>query len=249
MNVDSPETTALRKTIIRSKGFLFRIYQEWYDLIRTRLPAVDGRVVELGSGAGFIKECIPNIITTEILPLDGIDVQIPLDGSLPFDDCELSAIVMTDVLHHIGAPRRFFKEATRTVRPGGSIVMIEPWVTPWSRLIYNKLHAEPFRPDAIEWEFPAAGPLSGANGALPWIMFQRDRKEFELEFPEWRIVSIEPMMPFAYLLSGGVSMRAFCPGWMYNACRVCEKFLGRIGVRADMFALIELDRIEKEAMK
>jgi hypothetical protein len=57
--------------------------------------------------------------------------------------------------------------------------MIEPWVSTLSRPIYTRLHHEPFNPDAKDWSFPDTGPLSGANGALPWIIFQRDRHHFE----------------------------------------------------------------------
>ena len=73
--------------------------------------------------------------------------------------------------------------------------MIEPWVTPWSRLIYTKLHHEPFNPESEKWDFPSSGPLSGANGALPWIVFCRDRHLFEERYPQWEIVTIKPMMP------------------------------------------------------
>jgi len=45
-------------------------------------------------------------------------------------DGSLRAIVMTDVLHHIPNVESFFAEAARCVRPGGVIVMIEPWLTP-----------------------------------------------------------------------------------------------------------------------
>ena len=90
--------------------------------------------------------------------------------------------------------------------------MIEPWVTPWSRLVYTKLHYEPFDPEMAHWEFPESGPLSGANNALPWILFVRDRDQFEREFPMWSIQSMRPMMPIRYLVSGGVGFRALMPG-------------------------------------
>jgi 2-polyprenyl-3-methyl-5-hydroxy-6-metoxy-1,4-benzoquinol methylase len=47
----------------------------------------------------------------------------------------LRGIVMTNVLHHIPDARAFLKEAARCLHPGGVIAMIEPWVSPWSRLI------------------------------------------------------------------------------------------------------------------
>ena len=37
-------------------------------------------------------------------------------------------------------------------------------------------------------------------------MFVRDRERFAREFPEWQVRVIEPMMPFRYVLSGGVSL-------------------------------------------
>ena len=86
--------------------------------------------------------------------------------------------------------------------------MVEPWVSRWSKLIYTHLHHEPFRTESPEWSFPSAGPLSGANGALPWIVFERDRPEFCRSFPQWHLQRIVPIMPLRYLLSGGVSLRS-----------------------------------------
>lgn len=56
---------------------------------------------------------------------------------LPFADGTLLAIVRTNVFRHLARPRRFFKEAARCVRASGRIVAIEPWVTPWSMLVYG----------------------------------------------------------------------------------------------------------------
>ncbi len=242
MHVDDPRTTERRRSIIRSKAFLSRLYDDWYELIRRSIPGGDGLVIELGSGAGFMKERIPGVIATDVLDVAGVDRVLPADGAWPFADGSLRAVLMTDVLHHIGDPRAFFREATRTVRPGGAVVMIEPWVTPWSSFVYRRLHAEPFRPEADRWEFPSSGPLSGANGALPWIIFQRDRRMFEREFPAWSLAALEPLMPFSYLLSGGVSMRSFVPGWAYGPCRAVEHLFESGGGRGAMFALIKLVR-------
>lgn len=242
LEVDDPETTRRRRAIIRQKRFLFKLYTEWYACIRDAVPSGNEKVVELGSGAGFFKEIMPEAITTEVLALEGIDVRLPADGGLPFEDRSLRAIVMTDVLHHLRFPRRFFHEASRCVRPGGTVVMIEPWVTKWSRFIYSRFHDEPFLPESQTWELPHKGPLSGANGALPWMIFKRDRERFETEFPEWQVDKIQPMMPFAYLLSGGVSMPAFCPGCFYGLWRAVERALGPIERSMAMFALIVLVR-------
>ena len=88
-----------------------------------------------------------------------------LDGlALPFAAGSLRGIAMTNVLHHLPRPLRFFAEAARCVRPGGVVTMIEPWVTPWSRWVYTRLHHEPFLPEA---------PGVGDPGRRPALRSQR----------------------------------------------------------------------------
>jgi SAM-dependent methyltransferase len=243
MDVDDPRTTLLRRDIIQNKAFLNRIYCEWYARLMANMPP-HSRFLELGSGAGFFRKFVPNLITSEIFPTPGVDRVVDAHH-LPFSNNELDGIVMTDVLHHIPDVARFLQEATRCIKAGGQVLMIEPWNTPWSSWVYRRLHSEPFLPEA-GWTIPSTGPLSGANGALPWILFQRDRERFQQEFPEWRIESIELLMPFSYLLSGGVSLRALVPGWMYRPIRCIENKLNQ--ERWAMFALIKLRKLEYSAM-
>jgi SAM-dependent methyltransferase len=238
LSVDDPRTTLLRRQIIRQKALLEAIYREWYGLIVAALPGTE-RVLELGSGGGFFDELLPEAITSEIFLTPG--VALVADAcQLPFADASLDAIVMTDVFHHIPNVADFLTEATRCIRPGGKIVMIEPWRTPWAEWVYTHLHSEPFEPGA-GWTIPSSGPLSGANGALPWIVFERDRALFEERFPQWRLREPRPLMPVAYLLSGGVSLRSLMPGWAYRPLRFVESLLPQR--QTAMFAFIELERL------
>jgi SAM-dependent methyltransferase len=181
------------------------------------------------------------VLTSEIFLMQG--VELVMDGKeLPFAQGSVRAIVMTDVFHHLPDCRQFLESAARCVRPGGRIVAIEPWVSDWSRFVYGRLHHEPFDPGSREWAFPRQGPLSGANGALPWMVFERDRHIFEREFPQWRIEAIRPFMPIRYLVAGGVSMRGFAPGWTFGAFRSLERLTGRLARRTAMFAHIMLIR-------
>jgi SAM-dependent methyltransferase len=241
LSIDDPRTTELRRRIIREKPFLRRIYREWYRSIAAAVPAGPQPALELGYGAGFLDQFIPNLITSDIFPCPG--VKMVLDAqSLPFRDCSLRAIVMTNVLHHLAQPRRCLSEATRCVRPGGTVVMIEPWVSRWSRWVYRRFHHEPFDPQSPSWEFPLSGPLSGANGALPWIIFHRDRARFEQEFPLLEIRLIRPFMPFRYLLSGGVSLRSLMPGFTFGFWRFFETTLDPWRNSLAMFAQVNLLR-------
>lgn len=238
LSVDDPRTTQFRRKIIQDKLFLRTLYLEWYERIVDSLP-LKSDILELGSGAGFLQQQLPDLITSEVFYTPGVNL-IADASALPFHDKALNAIVMTDVLHHIPDVGSFFAEAARCVRPGGKIVMIEPWRTPWSEWVYTRLHPEPFSVTS-DWKIPSTGPLSGANGALPWIVFQRDRALFDVQYPQWRVNRIESMMPFSYLLSGGVSTRSLLPGWMYRPVRAFETLLDQ--KKWGMFALIELQLV------
>ena len=241
LNIDDPRTSELRRQIIQKKRFLKKIYEEWYSTIAASLPLTEGSVLELGSGCGFMKEVIPGLIISDCFFCRGLD--LVLDGQqLPFKDESLRAIVMTDVFHHLSKPSQFFSESIRCLPSGGVIVMIEPWVTPWSKFIYKRFHSEPFEPKSPDWEFSHSGPLSSANGANPWIIFKRDRERFSEEFKELQIVSIRPIMPLRYLLSGGVSLRSLMPGVTYGFWRLIEHALQPWINQMAMFAQIILQR-------
>ncbi len=240
-DLDNPATTVQRRRIIKEKVFLRLIYEEWYRLVVESLPKGDAPILELGSGGGFLRELLPDLIETDILHVPLISAV--LDGhELPFRSGSLRAVVMVNVLHHLARTCRFFEETARCVKAGGRIVMIEPWVTRWSTFVFGRLHHEPFDPQSDRWDFPSTGPLSGANGALPWILFHRDRDLFEQAFPQWRIETIRPGMPFRYLLSGGVSLRSFVPSQSYAMLTRLEQVLGRHTEDMAMFAHVVLVR-------
>lgn len=240
---DPQRVTELRLRVIRSNPFLVRLYRDWYARLAESIPAGEGAVLELGSGAGFLAELVPGLVASEVFFCP--NAKVILDGQcLPFADGTLRAVVMSDVLHHIPQPRRLFSEAARCVRPGGVVTLIEPWMTRWSLFVYQRLHYEPMDPRAADWEFPPDGPLAGANIALPWILFQRDRARFEKEFPQWKIESICLLMPFTYLVSGGVSLRPLMPGWTYPLWRGLERSLTPVIAWWAMFAQVVLRRAE-----
>lgn len=245
LDLDDPNTTAQRIEIIRSKPFLRQIYHEWYSRLAESIPdaASGGDVVELGSGAGFLREYIPDLITSDVFHVPGVDRVIDA-GALPFEAGELRGIVMTNVLHHLPDVERFLAEAQRCVRIGGVMSMIEPWHTAWSRMVYQKLHHEPFEPAAESWTLDGAGPLSDANGALPWIVFERDRQRLESSFQGWRVERVKRLMPLRYLLSGGVSMRSLMPGWSHGLWRGFEGCLP--GSWCAMFGHIVVRRVDGE---
>jgi len=241
LDLDDPRTTELRREVIRSKPFLRRLYDDWYRCIAEQVPLGAAPVLEVGSGAAYLDDWVEGLITSEAFFCR--KVKLVADAmELPFSTASLGAIVMTDVFHHIRDARRFLQEAVRCLRPGGRIVMIEPWVSTWSRITWTMLHHEPFLPDSAAWSIPVSGPLSGANGALPWIVFERDLAIFTKEFPHLTLQLVRPMMPFRYLVSGGVSMRSLMPTFSYGIWATLERIIEPWIRNWAMFALIVIGR-------
>lgn len=247
--MDSPETTALRRRILREKYFLYSLYREWYAQLISAIPSIKhcpGGALELGAGGGFFKDMLPECLSSDVFCCPGND--LVLDARhLPFRPSSLRAIVMVDVFHHIPDVTAFLAEAQRVLRPGGVIAMWEPWNTPWSRFVYRRLHHEPFEPQSEDWVFPAGGPLSSANSALPWMVFSRDVGRLRQEFPLLRLESVRLDFPFSYLASGGVSMRSLAPGCFYRPIRSMERALGKLLQYCAMFANIVVRRVNDDA--
>jgi SAM-dependent methyltransferase len=236
LDLDDPSTTGERRRILAGKPLLRAVYREWYEALAGVLPPGPGAVLELGSGAGFLAERVPGVLTSERFWCPW--TKLALDGQrLPFAAGSLRAVVMTNVLHHLPQPARFFDDAARAVRPGGVVAMVEPW----SRFVYRRLHHEPFDPGA-GWETAGGGPLSSANGALPWILLVRDGKRFAERHPQWAVRTVEPSMPLRYLLAGGISMRSLVPARDGRFWRALEGWLEPWRHSLGMFALVVLER-------
>ena len=100
--------------------------------------------------------------------------------------------------------------------------MIEPGKSPFSRFIYKTFHHEDFD-DKTDWTFPATGPLSGSNQALPFIVFTRDKEIFEKEFPLLEVEKLSLHSGLRYLVSGGVSRKQMVPDFAYGMLKSIEQ--------------------------
>ncbi len=241
-SLDAPETTAARRAVIARKRLLRAFYDgayAWFVEQSRDLP--QGVRLELGSGAGYLKQVMPQVVTSDVLELPFVD-QVVFAERLPFPDASLAAIYMVDTLHHVPDVGAFLAEAQRTLRPGGRILLHEPANTAFGRFIYRNFHHEPFEPAAREWSFPSTGPLSSANGALPWIVFERDRVLFEQRYPGLRIGAIDYCHPLLYLLSGGFTMRQLLPDAATPFVLGFETLLGPLNPWLGMFTRIVVER-------
>jgi SAM-dependent methyltransferase len=167
----------------------------------------DGRVLDIGSGTAHIKDFRPDVVSTDILPFPGIDV-VADAHCLPFPNGCFSGVVMLDVLHHLERPIEFLKEASRVLKPGGRLVMIEPAMTIVARRFYDRFHIEPVNmevdPFADVTTNPDRDPFD-ANQAIPTLLFSSlaARKRVETVLPTLRVRSVKWLSLFAYPMSGG----------------------------------------------
>lgn len=198
-----------------------------------------GLAIELGAGAGFAKSLISDLITTDIEPYPGVD-QVLDATHLPYRDESLRFIGMLNVFHHISKVEAFFQEAQRCLLPGGRIFLIDQhpgWI---NYPILKYFHHEPFHPEATAWEFSSTGPLSGANGALAWMVFVRDRHLFQQRFPDLSILQYRPHSPLRYWLTGGLKNWSMLPEWAWPLATLADRSLLALSNQFGSFVDVEL---------
>lgn len=212
---------------LHSKKCLRDNYADMYSEMLKRASQYlkrGGMELELGSGGGFFKELHPAVITSDISGINNVD-QVIDARHLPFPDESISVIYATHVLHHIPNVSMFFNEVIRCVKPGGGLVLVEPYWSPVGKLFYKRLHPEPYDDQVKEWEFEESGPMSGANQALSYILLKRDRELFQKKWPELRLVYDRPFNGLRYIATGGLWLRPFLPGFAFPILKGIETAL------------------------
>jgi SAM-dependent methyltransferase len=211
LELGSKESFAAQREAISRRRLTKATYDCWYDRMLGDVSSVcaEGPVLEIGSGANYAKLVSPEIITSDVVA--GASDMVVDAQCLPFDDRSLKAIMLTHVFHHIPCPAKFLGEAVRTLVPGGVISIIDVAHTPFARFVFGRFHPEAYDSTATDWLLDTTGVYGGANQAMSWIVFVRDRARLQKEFPTLSVEIVEYLPWFGYLLSGGVMMRNFVP--------------------------------------
>ena len=244
LSVGSPEFFARQKQLIIERPLLKGCYDDWYArlLADARSAPHPGQLLELGSGGSCLKDLEPAFITSDVIP--GVAERVIDACELPFPEESLKAIALTHVLHHIPDVERFFREAVRTLVPGGVITMIEVAHTPFARFFFSNFHPEPYDDSRAAWSFGQEDSMMDSNQALSWMVFVRDRQRFESLFPDLEMEHFAYTRWFTYLLSGGVTKRDIIPRFMVPILSGIEKLLTPL---RPVFALHWHIRLRKKA--
>ncbi len=214
-----------------SNPALRALYGQWYGKVAESLPPEGvGPRLELGSGPGFAREFIPGMELSDLVKAPWHDREMSAED-LPLGDASLGALVLFDVLHHLPSPVRFFQEATRVLRPGGRVILCEPYIGPLSYPVYKFLHEEPveMRVDPL-----AASDASGvdkdpfdSNQAIPTLLFLQRRAAFDehLRPLGLRVTHLEHLAGPSYPASGGFSRGPLLPGPLWRGLWKLEERL------------------------
>src|SRR5208337_82432 len=127
---------------IKKNRLLEEIYTDFYARILSEIPPDQFPIaLELGSGGGFFKELAPHVTTSECVPVPGIERVLDackIDEA--FAEGELDAICALNVFHHLPDAAAFLRGASRVLRPGGRIVLVEPWFTELGQWFHRIIH-------------------------------------------------------------------------------------------------------------
>jgi SAM-dependent methyltransferase len=220
---DRAATVRNRERLGANKNLLF-----WYrELYREQLkdfpdPATLS-ILEIGSGTSPLKQFHQNVVTSDILDLDYLDLVFDcheIDKLSAIKDKSLDVITLTNVLHHLKSPIVFLNSAAAKLKSGGKMVATEPFFSALSSLIFKYLHHE-----AVDCQIsePAlekvSGPLVSANQALPWLIFFRRRDWLQRLDENYDIasLSLRPFSALSYMVTGGISHKLPIPRFLYRA--------------------------------
>jgi SAM-dependent methyltransferase len=228
------------RDILSKKKIMKEIFREFYDRIRNldlKYFSGVGARIEIGAGVSFMRETYPDVQVTDIKSAPHLDcVMDALDTKLP--ERSVRAIYGINCFHHFPNVRKFFGEMDRVLIPGGGVILIEPYFGPFASLIYKNLSAtEIFDKSQPTWDSPSKdqGVMTGANQALSFLVFVRDRALFERLFPQFEVVEMRTFKNYLrYLLSGGLNFQQLIPNCVVPYVKFLEFILRPV---ASLFSL------------
>ena len=248
MDVDDAQLLAIHRQILFEKPIMRHVFEDFYREMSSRCDSyfqVSGQEIELGSGAGFFKKVRPQLVTSDVR--QGPHIERVLDAqALDLPDNSVRCVYAINMFHHLPEPGKFFSELIRVLVPGGGCILIEPHHGPVSAAIHSRLHKdERFDPQAQLWNNPEVdGPLSGANQALAYIVFHRDRARFLEQYGKELELLETPVLKngMRYILSGGVNFRQLIPTAAEPLVKGVEWLLTPISYWTSLHQMIVLKR-------
>ena len=203
--VDPAAEHLARRAIWDRKYAIRSCYRGWYERMRPFIVA--GPSLEIGAGSGNFKSYWPSLLITDIVKTPYVDV-VANGMQLPLRTGSLGNLVVIDLLHHLADPHDFFDEAARVLRPGGRILIIEPYITPVSYIAYRAMHHEDVWFGGYLKSGPGKSPWEG-NMAIPNFLFAREAHHWARRHPTLTFMRKQRFSVFDFQLAGGFKPYTF----------------------------------------
>jgi len=229
IDIDSPDRVLAHKKILKSKKMIQEVFKEFHNLFNSidhEYFSGIGARLEIGAGASPIKESFPDVLASDIVMGEGIDLVIDAT-KINLPNSSLRTVFAQNVFHHIPDPTRFFFELERVLVPGGGAVLIEPYHGVLASALFKRISKYEHFDKAQElWFSSGNNPMSGANQALSYIVFIRDRLKFDKNHPNLEVILISPIGNYLrYILSGGVNFIQLAPNFLIPTLKFVERIL------------------------
>lgn len=231
VDVDSDELIEKHRGILLRKKIIRDVFLEFYKTYRgleEKYFEGPGLRVEIGAGSSLFKHFYPEILSTDIKKAKHLDRVIDAQD-MDLEPNSVRVIYGTHCFHHFPHPEKFFSELERVLQEKGGCILIEPYYGPLASAFYQRVfETEHFNKDQKSWDSDdqSQGVMKGANQALSYIVFKRDRKIFEEKFPHLQIVHQRVFTNYLrYFLSGGINFKSLVPQFMAPAVRLAEALL------------------------
>ncbi|HET6886329.1 MAG TPA: methyltransferase domain-containing protein [Candidatus Udaeobacter sp.] len=228
---DRAVTLRNRARLAANKNLLFWYRELYRDQFKDFPNPASLSILEIGSGTSPLKQFLSNVVTSDVLELDYLDLVFDchdIDKLDAIKDNSLDVITLTNVLHHLKSPIAFLDRAAIKLKSGGKVIATEPFFSAVSTLIFKYLHHEPVDFRIFEPELGhVKGPLASANIALPWLIFFRRREWLQRLNNNYEVenFSTRHFSALSYMATGGISRRLPFPHFLYRLFFPVDLFL------------------------
>jgi len=224
---DSEKMLEIHSKVLYEKPIMRDVFSEFYDacirLDEKYFSDSKAKRVEIGAGVSFFKKKYPDIISTDIKKAENLDMVVDAQN-MPFEQNSVRAIYGINCFHHFPNPDLFFNELDRVLVKGCGCILIDPYYGTSAKQFYKKIFdTETFDMTQKEWVNESLGFMNGANQALSYIVFIRDKKKFEERYPNLEIIVQKPLNNYIrYVLSGGLNFRQILPSFFSPVIKFFE---------------------------
>jgi SAM-dependent methyltransferase len=230
---DREATLRNRARLSANKNLLFWYRELYRDQFKDFADPSALSILEIGSGTSPLKQFLPNVVTSDVLGLDYLDLVFDcheIDKLGAIKDKSLDVITLTNVLHHLENPIAFLNRAAGKLKSGGKLIATEPFFSLLSTPIFKYLHHE-----AVDFRIlhpglkKVGGPLGSANQALSWLIFFRRREWLQRLNENYDVANLatRPFSALSYLMTGGISRKLPVPSFLYRALFPIDLALSR----------------------